>query len=137
MKTVDVTNDEASADLSSQTLSVSFSQQVLMIIQIRHTLGTSSDVRSVKLTAEGSPLGVDAVKSFPSYPSGSYLVSVVLNGASATVLKAGEVQNKERGGDNRHLDSVVASYQTGQFAFVATVNNAAQLFALDAEKETW
>ena len=136
-KTVDVANGEASVDLSSQALSASSSQQALMIAQIRHTLGTSNDVRSVKLTVEGSPPGVDAVKSLPSYPFGSYPVSVVSNGAPATVLKAGEIQNKGRGGGNRHLDSIAASYQAGQSAFAATANNATQLVAFDAEKETW
>ena len=136
-KTVDVANGEASVDLSSQALSASSSQQALMIAQIRHTLGTSNDVRSVKLTVEGSPPGVDAVKSLPSSPFGSYPVSVVSNGAPATVLKAGEIQNKGRGGGNRHLDSIAASYQAGQSAFAATANNATQLFAFDAEKETW
>ena len=85
-KTVDVANGEASVDLSSQALSASSSQQALMIAQIRHTLGTSNDVRSVKLTVEGSPPGVDAGKSLPSYPLGSYPVCVVSSGAPATVL---------------------------------------------------
>lgn len=134
-----VSNGEAEVDLSNQVLSATPEQQALMVAQIRRTLSMSNDVRSVKVTVGGSPLKVEAAKSLPPYPFGSYPVSVVSNGAPGMLQREGVVKSfmKDKSAQSGGLNSIAASYQAGQSAFAATANNKTQLVAFDVAKGSW
>jgi Lipoprotein LpqB beta-propeller domain./Sporulation and spore germination. len=134
-----VSNGEAEVDLSNQVLSATPEQQALMVAQIRRTLSMSNDVRSVKVTVGGSPLKVEAAKSLPPYPFGSYPVSVVSNGAPGMLQREGVVKSfmKDKSAQSGGLNSIAASYQAGQSAFAATANNKTQLVAFDVAKGAW
>ena len=138
LKSVDVVDGEATVDLSSVVLAASAKEQADLLEQITRTLKASSSVRSVVLKVEGADLNVGSIQSLPTYPYGSYPVSVISGGLPANVSDNRITPLMGDAGLKAHgLSNLAISYQASRGRLAALGRGGTELIGMDSGSGSW
>lgn len=138
LKSVDVVDGEATVDLSSVVLAASAKERAALLEQITRTLKASSSVRSVVLKVEGADLNVGSIQSLPTYPYGSYPVSVVSGGLPANVSDNRITPIMGDAGLKAHgLSNLAISYQASRGRLAALGRGGTELIGMDSGSGSW
>ena len=138
LKSVDVVDGEATVDLSSVVLAASAKERAALLEQITRTLKASSSVRSVVLKVEGADLNVGSIQSLPTYPYGSYPVSVISGGLPANVSDNRITPLMGDAGLKAHgLSNLAISYQASRGRLAALGRGGTELIGMDSGSGSW
>ena len=138
LKSVDVVDGEATVDLSSVVLAASAKERAALLEQITRTLKASSSVRSVVLKVEGADLNVGSIQSLPTYPYGSYPVSVISGGLPANVSDNRITPIMGDAGLKAHgLSNLAISYQASRGRLAALGRGGTELIGMDSGSGSW
>ena len=138
LKSVDVVDGEATVDLSSVVLAASAKERAALLEQITRTLKASSSVRSVVLKVEGADLNVGSIQSLPTYPYGSYPVSVISGGLPANVSDNRITPLMGDAGLKAHgLSNLAISYQASRGRLAALGRGGTDLIGMDSGSGSW
>ena len=138
LKSVDVVDGEATVDLSSVVLAASAKERAALLEQITRTLKASSSVRSVVLKVEGADLNVGSIQSLPTYPYGSYPVSVISGGLPANVSDNRITPLMGDAGLKAHgLSNLAISYQASRGRLAALGRGGTELIGMDSGSVSW
>lgn len=138
LKSVDVVDGEATVDLSSVVLAASAKERAALLEQITRTLKASSSVRSVVLKVEGADLNVGSIQSLPTYPYGSYPVSVISGGLPANVSDNRITPLMGDAGLKAHgLSNLTISYQASRGRLAALGRGGTELIGMDSGSGSW
>ena len=138
LKSVDVVDGEATVDLSSVVLAASAKERAALLEQITRTLKASSSVRSVVLKVEGADLNVGSIQSLPTYPYGSYPVSVISGGLPANVFDNRITPLMGDAGLKAHgLSNLAISYQASRGRLAALGRGGTELIGMDSGSGSW
>lgn len=138
LKSVDVVYGEATVDLSSVVLAASAKERAALLKQITRTLKASSSVRSVVLKVEGADLNVGSIQSLPTYPYGSYPVSVISGGLPANVSDNRITPLMGDAGLKAHgLSNLAISYQASRGRLAALGRGGTELIGMDSGSGSW
>ena len=138
LKSVDVVDGEATVDLSSVVLAASAKERAALLEQITRTLKASSSVRSVVLKVEGADLNVGSIQSLPTYPYGSYPVSVISGGLPANVSDNRITPLMGDAGLKAHgLSNLAISYQASRGRLAALGRGGTGLIGMDSGSGSW
>lgn len=138
LKSVDVVDGEATVDLSSVVLAASAKERAALLEQITRTLKASSSVRSVVLKVEGADLNVGSIQSLPTYPYGSYPVSVISGGLPANVSDNRITPLMGDAGLKAHgLSNLAISYQASRGRLAALGWGGTELIGMDSGSGSW
>jgi putative lipoprotein lpqB len=138
LKSVDVVDGEATVDLSSVVLAASAKERAALLEQITRTLKASSSVRSVVLKVEGADLNVGSIQSLPTYPYGSYPVSVISGGLPANVSDNRITPLMGDAGLKAHgLSNLAISYQASRGRLAALGRGGIELIGMDSGSGSW
>ena len=138
LKSVDVVDGEATVDLSSVVLAASAKERAALLEQITRTLKASSSVRSVVLKVEGADLNVGSIQSLPTYPYGSYPVSVISGGLPANVSDNRIAPLMGDAGLKAHgLSNLAISYQASRGRLAALGRGGTELIGMDSGSGSW
>lgn len=138
LKSVDVVDGEATVDLSSVVLAASAKERAVLLEQITRTLKASSSVRSVVLKVEGADLNVGSIQSLPTYPYGSYPVSVISGGLPANVSDNRITPLMGDAGLKAHgLSNLAISYQASRGRLAALGRGGTELIGMDSGSGSW
>lgn len=138
LKSVDVVDGEATVDLSSVVLAASAKERAALLEQITRTLKASSSVRSVVLKVEGADLNVGSIQSLPTYPYGSYPVSVISGGLPANVSDNRITPLMGDAGLKAHgLSNLAISYQASRGRLAALGQGGTELIGMDSGSGSW
>lgn len=138
LKSVDVVDGEATVDLSSVVLAASAKERAALLKQITRTLKASSSVRSVVLKVEGADLNVGSIQSLPTYPYGSYPVSVISGGLPANVSDNRITPIMGDAGLKAHgLSNLAISYQASRGRLAALGRGGTELIGMDSGSGSW
>ena len=138
LKSVDVVDGEATVDLSSVVLAASAKERAALLEQVTRTLKASSSVRSVVLKVEGADLNVGSIQSLPTYPYGSYPVSVISGGLPANVSDNRITPLMGDAGLKAHgLSNLAISYQASRGRLAALGRGGTELIGMDSGSGSW
>ena len=138
LKSVDVVDGEATVDLSSVVLAAAAKERAALLEQITRTLKASSSVRSVVLKVEGADLNVGSIQSLPTYPYGSYPVSVISGGLPANVSDNRITPLMGDAGLKAHgLSNLAISYQASRGRLAALGRGGTELIGMDSGSGSW
>lgn len=138
LRSVDVVDGEATVDLSSVVLAASAKERAALLEQITRTLKASSSVRSVVLKVEGADLNVGSIQSLPTYPYGSYPVSVISGGLPANVSDNRITPLMGDAGLKAHgLSNLAISYQASRGRLAALGRGGTELIGMDSGSGSW
>lgn len=138
LKSVDVVDGEVTVDLSSVVLAASAKERAALLEQITRTLKASSSVRSVVLKVEGADLNVGSIQSLPTYPYGSYPVSVISGGLPANVSDNRITPLMGDAGLKAHgLSNLAISYQASRGRLAALGRGGTELIGMDSGSGSW
>lgn len=138
LKSVDVVDGEATVDLSSVVLAASAKERAALLEQITRTLKASSSVRNVVLKVEGADLNVGSIQSLPTYPYGSYPVSVISGGLPANVSDNRITPLMGDAGLKAHgLSNLAISYQASRGRLAALGRGGTELIGMDSGSGSW
>lgn len=138
LKSVDVVDGEATVDLSSVVLAASAKERAALLEQITRTLKASSSVRSVVLKVEGADLNVGSIQNLPTYPYGSYPVSVISGGLPANVSDNRITPLMGDAGLKAHgLSNLAISYQASRGRLAALGRGGTELIGMDSGSGSW
>ena len=128
LKSVDVVDGEATVDLSSVVLAASAKERAALLEQIR----------SVVLKVEGADLNVGSIQSLPTYPYGSYPVSVISGGLPANVSDNRITPLMGDAGLKAHgLSNLAISYQASRGRLAALGRGGTELIGMDSGSGSW
>ena len=138
LKSVDVVDGEATVDLSSGVLAASAKERAALLEPLTRTLKASSSVRSVVLKVEGADLNVGSIQSLPTYPYGSYPVSVISGGLPANVSDNRITPLMGDAGLKAHgLSNLAISYQASRGRLAALGRGGTELIGMDSGSGSW